>query len=88
METRKSKFIEKFQNGHGNFIKELMTEREEAAKALISLMFARNKDNWPTFEKIQTWYKLNLWSKERVEFAFSKGVITEEQKNEILKQEA
>ena len=88
METRKPKFFEKIQNEHGDFIKKLMAEREEAAKALIDLMFMRNKENWPTFEKIQTWYKLNLWSKERVEFAFSKNAITEEQKNEILNQEA
>lgn len=61
---------------------------QEARLAYVNLVFNFKREALPTFEKIKNWYKQNLWSKEKVEFAFSKGVITEEQKNEILKQEA
>ena len=36
------------------------------------------------FEKIKKWYKQNLWTEQMVLNAVSKGVITEEQANEIL----
>lgn len=39
------------------------------------------------FEKIKKWYKQGLWNETMVRNAFDKKVITEEQLNEILKQE-
>ena len=36
------------------------------------------------FEKIKKWYKQGLWNEQMVRNAFAKGVITEEQLNEIL----
>lgn len=39
------------------------------------------------FEKIKKWYKQCLWSENMVKNAFNKGVITEDQLNEILGQE-
>lgn len=35
-------------------------------------------------EKISKWYKLGLWTKEMVENAVSKGVITPEEAVEII----
>lgn len=37
------------------------------------------------YEKIKKWYKQGLWNETMVRNAFTKGVITEEQLNEILK---
>lgn len=39
------------------------------------------------FEKIKKWYCMGLWSAEQVLKAVEKGVITEEQANELLGQE-
>lgn len=39
------------------------------------------------FEKIKKWYKQGLWNETMVRNALNKGVITEEQLNEILAQE-
>jgi hypothetical protein len=36
------------------------------------------------FEKIKKWYKQGLWNENMVRNALNKGVITEEQLNEIL----
>ena len=36
------------------------------------------------FEKIKKWYNQNLWNEVMVRNAYIKGVITEEQMNEIL----
>ena len=36
------------------------------------------------FERIKKWYNLGLWTEEMVRNAVDKGVITEEQYNEIL----
>lgn len=36
------------------------------------------------FEKIKKWYTQKLWTEEMVRIAFKKGVLTEEQLNEIL----
>ena len=36
------------------------------------------------FEKIKKWYTLNLWTKAMVAAAFEKGVLTEEQMQNIL----
>lgn len=38
-------------------------------------------------EKIAKWYKLGLWSEEMVMTAAQKGVITEDEANEILGKE-
>lgn len=37
------------------------------------------------FEKIMKWYKQGLWTENMVNNAVIKGVITEEQANEILR---
>lgn len=39
------------------------------------------------FEKIKRWYKQGLWTETMVLNAVSKGVLTEEQANEILRGE-
>lgn len=39
------------------------------------------------FEKIKKWYKQGLWNETMVRNALTKGVITEDQLNEILAQE-
>lgn len=39
------------------------------------------------FEKIKKWYKQGLWDESKVQDAVKKGVITEEQAAEILKEE-
>lgn len=36
-------------------------------------------------EKIAKWYKLGLWTEEMVRNAIAKGVLTEDEANEILK---
>ena len=36
-------------------------------------------------EKIAKWFKMGLWTKVMVENAFEKGVLTEDELNEILK---
>ena len=36
------------------------------------------------FEKIKKWYKQGLWTEKMVRNALEKGVLTEEQVNEIL----
>ena len=36
------------------------------------------------FEKILKWYKQGLWTNQMVHNAFVKGVITEDQLNEIV----
>ena len=36
------------------------------------------------FERIKKWYNLGLWTEEMVQDAVEKGVITEEECNEIL----
>lgn len=36
------------------------------------------------YEKIKKWYKQGLWTAEMVQNAVGKGVITQEQANEIL----
>ena len=36
------------------------------------------------FEKIKKWYKQGLWTEKMVRNAVEKGVLTEEQANEIL----
>lgn len=36
------------------------------------------------FEKIQFWYKTGLWTAEMVRNAVNKGVITQEQADEIM----
>lgn len=36
------------------------------------------------FEKIKKWYKQGLWTEVMVNNAFTKGVITEKELNEIL----
>ena len=36
------------------------------------------------FEKIKKWYSMGLWTEEMVRNAVDKGVITEEEYNEIL----
>ena len=38
-------------------------------------------------EKIMKWYKMGLWSKDMVLNAIIKGVITEDEASEILKEE-
>lgn len=40
------------------------------------------------FEKIKKWYKQGLWTEKMVQNALNKGVITEDQMNEILSKEA
>lgn len=37
------------------------------------------------YEKIKKWYEMKLWTAEMVQHAVAKGVITEEQCDEILK---
>ena len=37
------------------------------------------------YEKIKLWYNLDLWTAEMVQQAADKGVITQEQADEILK---
>lgn len=37
------------------------------------------------FEKIARWYKLGLWTVEMVRFALEKGVITQDEYDEIIK---
>lgn len=37
-------------------------------------------------EKITKWYKQNLWTTAMVQMAAQKGIITEEQMNDILSQ--
>ena len=39
------------------------------------------------FEKIKRWYNQGLWNEKMVHDALDKGVITEEQYNEILDKE-
>jgi len=39
------------------------------------------------YEKIKKWYKQGLWNETMVRNALNKGVITEDQLNEILAQE-
>ena len=39
------------------------------------------------FEKIKKWHRQGLWTESMVRNAFNKGVITEEQLNEILNKE-
>ena len=39
------------------------------------------------FEKIKKWFKQGLWSAEMVRTAGNKGILTEEETAEILKQE-
>lgn len=36
------------------------------------------------FEKIKKWYKLGLWTEQMVLNAFEKGVLTEDEANEII----
>jgi hypothetical protein len=36
------------------------------------------------YEKIKKWYKQGLWTAEMVQNAVGKGVITQEQANEIM----
>ena len=36
-------------------------------------------------EKIMKWFKQNLWTEIMVENAFKKGILTEDEMNEILK---
>lgn len=36
------------------------------------------------YEKINKWYSMGLWTEEMVRNAVDKGVITEEEYNEIL----
>lgn len=36
------------------------------------------------FKRIQNWYKLGLWTEKMVRNAMKKGVLTEEQVNEII----
>lgn len=36
------------------------------------------------FEKIKKWYKQGLWTEKMVRNAVEKGVLTEDQANEIL----
>jgi hypothetical protein len=36
------------------------------------------------FEKILKWYKQGLWTEKMVRDAFEKGVLTEEEMNQIL----
>ena len=36
------------------------------------------------FEKIKKWYKQGLWTENMVKNAFDKGVLTQEQLDEIL----
>lgn len=36
------------------------------------------------FERIKKWYSMGLWTEEMVRNAVDKGVITEEEYNEIL----
>ena len=38
------------------------------------------------FEKIKKWYKQGLWTAEMVQNAVSKGILTEGQKDQILKE--
>lgn len=40
------------------------------------------------YEKIKKWYEMGLWTIEMVNKAVKKGVITEEQAEEILKEKA
>lgn len=40
------------------------------------------------FERIKRWYKLGLWSVEKVLDAQAKGVLTEEEVSSILKEDA
>ena len=39
------------------------------------------------FDKIKKWYEQGLWTEQMVMNAFLKGVLTEEQMNEILEKE-
>lgn len=36
------------------------------------------------FEKIKKWYNQGLWSKEMVQNAFNKGILTEEEVKTII----
>ena len=36
------------------------------------------------YGKIKKWYKQGLWNEEKVQNAVAKGIITQEQANEIL----
>lgn len=40
------------------------------------------------YNKIKKWYAMGLWTAEMVQQAADKGVITQEQANEILKEKA
>lgn len=39
------------------------------------------------FEKIKKWYKQGLWTKKMVRDALYKGILTEEEVNQILNKE-
>lgn len=39
------------------------------------------------YEKIDKWYKMGLWDETKVWNAVEKGILTEEEANEILKKE-
>ena len=39
------------------------------------------------YEKIEKWYKMGLWGETKVLNAVEKGILTEEEANEILKKE-
>lgn len=39
------------------------------------------------FERIKKWYKQGLWTEEMVMNAVQKGIVTEEEANEILGKE-
>ena len=39
------------------------------------------------FEKIKKWYDQGLWTKEMVQNAVDKGVLTEDQAKEIISQD-
>lgn len=39
------------------------------------------------YEKIRKWYGMKLWSENKVRDAVKKGVLTQDQANEIIREE-
>ena len=89
MNSRNTKFSDVIKNKRHELVREFnLLDFQEARSAYVNLVFNFRKEEQPTFEKIKKWYKQNLWSKEKVEFALTKEIINEEQLKEILEQEA
>lgn len=49
-------------------------------------MAKKTIEHSPMFEKIKRWYQEGLWNYAQVEMAYKKGVITEDEFDEITKE--